>query len=58
MLRFDAAAGGFDADELVGRLRSLAGLGIQTVIGFIPPVDPVVRLEEIGREVIPAVADL
>ena len=57
MLRFDAA-GGFDADELVGRLRSLAGLGIQTVIGFIPPVDPVARLEEIGREVIPAVADL
>jgi F420-dependent oxidoreductase-like protein len=58
MLRFDAGEGGFDADELVGRLRSLADLGIQTVIGFIPPVDPVARLEEIGREVIPAVADL
>ncbi len=50
--------GGFDEEELVGRLRSLAGLGIQTVIGFNPPVDPVARLEEIGREVIPAVVDL
>jgi F420-dependent oxidoreductase-like protein len=58
MLRFDAGEGGFDADELVGRLRSLAGLGIQTVIGFIPPVDPVARLETIGRDVIPVVADL
>jgi hypothetical protein len=36
----------------------LAGLGIQTVIGFIPPVDPVARLGTIGREVIPVVADL
>ena len=58
MLRFDAGEGGFDAGELVGRLRSLASLGIQTVIGFIPPVDAVARLEEIGREVIPAVVDL
>jgi F420-dependent oxidoreductase-like protein len=58
MLRFDAGEGGFDADELVGRLRSLAGLGIQTVIGFIPSVDPAARLETIGREVIPVVADL
>jgi F420-dependent oxidoreductase-like protein len=58
MLRFEAGEGDFDAGELVGRLLSLAGLGIQTVIGFIPPVDPVARLEKIGREVIPVVADL
>jgi F420-dependent oxidoreductase-like protein len=58
MLRFEAGEGDFDAGELVGRLRSLAGLGIQTVIGFIPPVDPVARLEKIGREVTPVVADL
>ncbi len=56
MLRFGGGPG--TADELIGQLHSLAGLGIQTVIGFLPPVDTVARLEEIGREVIPAVADL
>ena len=57
MFRFDSGEGASNPDELVEQLRSLAGLGIQTVIGFLPPVDPVMRLEEIGREVIPAVAD-
>jgi F420-dependent oxidoreductase-like protein len=58
MFRFDVGEDSSEAGELVERLRSLAGLGIQTVIGFVPPVDPVARLEAIGREVIPAVADL
>lgn len=58
MLRFDDAGGDLDAGELVGRLRLLSDQGIQTVIGFIPPVDTVARLEKIGREVIPAVVDL
>ncbi|MBA3426578.1 MAG: LLM class F420-dependent oxidoreductase [Rubrobacter sp.] len=58
MFRFVTGEGAPEPDQLVEQLRSLAGLGIQTVIGFIPPVDPVARLEEIGRQVIPAVADL
>jgi F420-dependent oxidoreductase-like protein len=58
MLRFDVGEERSETDELVGWLRWLAGLGIQTVVGFIPPVATVARLEEIGREVIPAVADL
>ena len=58
MFRFDTGEGASNPDELIEQLRSLAGLGIQTAIGFIPPVDPIARLEEIGREVIPAAANL
>ena len=44
-------------DGIIEQMRSFADLGIDTMIGFIPPVDPISRLEKIGREVIPAVAD-
>jgi len=44
--------------ELIGRLRWLAGMGIQTVYGAVPSVDRITPLEVLGREVIPAVADL
>jgi alkanesulfonate monooxygenase SsuD/methylene tetrahydromethanopterin reductase-like flavin-dependent oxidoreductase (luciferase family) len=57
MFRFEVGEGGSQTGELIGRLRSLAGIGIQTVIGLIPPVDPIAHVETIGREVIPAVAD-
>ena len=43
--------------ELIGRLRWLAGMGIQTVFGAVPNVDRVTPIEVIGREVIPAVKD-
>jgi hypothetical protein len=43
---------------LVGQLRWLAGMGIETVIGFVPNVDEISPLEIIGKEVIPAVADM
>ncbi len=56
MLRFGGGPG--TADELIGQLHSLAGLGIQTVIGFLPPVDTVARLEVMAEEIIPAVAGL
>jgi F420-dependent oxidoreductase-like protein len=49
---------GSRVSELVGRLRWLAGMGIQTVFGAVPHVDRITALEQIGREVIPAVADL
>jgi hypothetical protein len=33
-------------------------MGIQTVIGVVPNVDQITPLEVLGRDVIPAVADL
>jgi F420-dependent oxidoreductase-like protein len=55
---FDVGEGGSKVGELLGRLRWLASMGIQTVIGFVPHVDRITPLEIVGREVIPAVADL
>lgn len=58
MFAFDVGEGGEKAGELVGHLRWLADMGIETVIGMVPNVDEISPLEIIGREVIPAVADL
>jgi F420-dependent oxidoreductase-like protein len=55
---FDVGERGEKADELVGQLRWLGGMGVETVIGVVPRVDKVTPLEIIGSEVIPAVADL
>jgi F420-dependent oxidoreductase-like protein len=55
---FDVGEGGKKVDELLGQLRWLAGMGIQTVIGFVPHVDRLTPLEILGREVIPAVDGL
>ena len=55
---FDVGERGEKAGELVGRLRWLAGLGVETVIGFVPKVDSITPLEIIGSEVIPEVAGL
>jgi alkanesulfonate monooxygenase SsuD/methylene tetrahydromethanopterin reductase-like flavin-dependent oxidoreductase (luciferase family) len=54
----DVGEDGSKVDELIGRLRWLASTGVQTVIGVVPHVDRITPLEIIGREVIPAVADL
>lgn len=61
VLRFDVGASGRETAKvsaLIGQLRWLAGMGIQTVFGAVPRVDQITPLEIIGREVIPAVADL
>jgi F420-dependent oxidoreductase-like protein len=55
---FDVGERGEKVGEVIGGLRWLAGMGIETVIGFVPGVDRISPLEVIGREVIPAVADL
>ena len=55
---FDVGERGEKAGELVGRLRWLAGLGVETVIGFVPKVDCITPLEIIGSEGIPEVAGL
>jgi hypothetical protein len=49
---------GSKVGELVGQLRWLAAMGIQTVLGVVPHVYQIEPIEVIGREVIPAVADL
>ena len=59
--KFDVGEDGKDASkagELLGQLRWLAGMGIQTVIGFVPHVDRITPLETLGREVIPAASAL
>jgi F420-dependent oxidoreductase-like protein len=56
--RFDAGEGGEKVKELVGQLRWLAGMGVETVIGMVPDVDRIAPLEVIGREVVPEVAAL
>jgi F420-dependent oxidoreductase-like protein len=58
MFAFDVGEDGSKVGELLGQLRWLASMGIQTVLGVIPHVYQITALEIIGREVIPAVADL
>jgi F420-dependent oxidoreductase-like protein len=61
---FDVLSDGSDGEDgrkvgaLLGQLRWLASMGIQTVIGFVPHIDRITPLEILGRQVIPAVADL
>ena len=55
---FDTGDNGEKVGQLIGGLRWLAGMGIQTVVGAVPKVYEVKRLEIIGEKVIPAVADL
>ncbi|TMD27120.1 MAG: LLM class F420-dependent oxidoreductase [Chloroflexi bacterium] len=58
MFAFDVGEDGSKVGELIEQLRWLASMGIQTVLGVIPHVYRIEPLEVIGREVIPAVADL
>jgi F420-dependent oxidoreductase-like protein len=55
---FDVGPDGSKVGELLGQLRWLASMGIQTVIGRVTDVDRIEPLEILGRQVIPAVADL
>ena len=55
---FDPGESGEKVEEMIGQLRWLSGMGIETVIGFVPGVERITPLEIIGRDVIPAVADL
>jgi F420-dependent oxidoreductase-like protein len=55
---FDLGPNGSKVGELLGQLRWLAGMGIQSAFGWVVGVDQITPLEIMGREVIPAVADL
>ena len=54
---FDVGENGEKAEELIGQLRWLSDMGIETVIGVVPNVDRIEPLEIIGRKIVPAVAD-
>jgi alkanesulfonate monooxygenase SsuD/methylene tetrahydromethanopterin reductase-like flavin-dependent oxidoreductase (luciferase family) len=56
--RFDVGEGGAKVGELIARLRWLAGMGIETVFGRVVDDYRIAPIEVMGREVIPAVADL
>ena len=55
---FDVGKDGSGVGELLARLRWLAGMGVQTVFGWVVGVDTIHPLEVMGREVIPAIAEL
>jgi F420-dependent oxidoreductase-like protein len=55
---FDVGERGEKASEVVEQLRWLAGLGIETVIGWVVGIDRITPLEAMAREVIPAAAEL
>jgi len=58
MFGFDVGEGGEKVGQVIGGLRWLASMGIQTVIGSVPRIDRIKPLEIIGERVIPAVANL
>jgi len=49
---------GEKSDELLGQLRWLASMGIETVIGMVPRIQQIKPLELLGQKVIPVVTDL
>lgn len=54
----DDASDTTKSDTLIGQLQWLAGMGVQTVVGFVPNVGDITPLEIIGARVIPAIAGL
>jgi F420-dependent oxidoreductase-like protein len=55
---FDVGARGSEVGALIDKLRWLASLGVQSVFGWVVGVDQIKPLEIMGREVIPAAAEL
>jgi F420-dependent oxidoreductase-like protein len=55
---FDPGPDGSKVGELLGQLRWLGSLGIQTVLGWVVGMEQIRPLEIMGREVIPAAAEL
>ncbi len=55
---FDVGPDGSKVGELLGQLRWLAGMGIETVLGWVVGIDRVTPIEVMGREVIPAAPEL
>ncbi|MDP9072658.1 MAG: LLM class F420-dependent oxidoreductase [Actinomycetota bacterium] len=58
VFNFDVGDNGENVDETIGQLRWLAGAGIEVAHGGVPHPATNKQIEIIGKEVIPAVADL
>jgi alkanesulfonate monooxygenase SsuD/methylene tetrahydromethanopterin reductase-like flavin-dependent oxidoreductase (luciferase family) len=58
MFQFDVGDNGENVGKVIGGLKWLAGMGIETAIGNVPKLYDTRRLEIIGEKVIPAVASL
>jgi F420-dependent oxidoreductase-like protein len=58
LFSFDLGENGENLGKVIGGLKWLAGMGIQTVIGHVPKPYELKRLEMIGEKLIPAVATL
>jgi F420-dependent oxidoreductase-like protein len=56
--RFDVGEDGSRVGELVGQLRWLGSLGIETVFGYVVGAERIRPIEIMGREVIPAIAEV
>jgi F420-dependent oxidoreductase-like protein len=54
---FDVGEGDSKVGELLGRLKWLSEMGIQTVSGWVVGMERITPLEIMGREVIPAAAE-
>jgi F420-dependent oxidoreductase-like protein len=55
---FDPDDGGPKTTELLGQLRWLADLGIDTVIGRVDGEDPRIAVERLARHIVPAAAEM
>jgi alkanesulfonate monooxygenase SsuD/methylene tetrahydromethanopterin reductase-like flavin-dependent oxidoreductase (luciferase family) len=55
---FDVGENGSKVEDLLGQLRWLAGMGIETVFGWVVGVDRITPIEIMSREVIPAAGEL
>ena len=55
---FDVGPEGSKVKDVLGQLRWLADMGAETVLGWVVGQESITPIEIMGREVIPAVADL
>ena len=58
MCPFDLGENGEHIDDLIARLENLAKLGVSEAHGWVPRVYEIEPLKILGREVVPAVAEL
>jgi alkanesulfonate monooxygenase len=58
MVPLDPGERGENVDDLVARLENLAKLGVSEAHGWVPRVHEIEPLKILGREVVPAVAEL
>ena len=58
VIGFDLDPAGSKTAEFIGKLRWLASMGIETVIGSVPQKDTLATIEHLGREMIPADRDI